>query len=53
MAKTASEKTGALIRSVEFFYSEVALISKKSTIKPYMEYFFLVSAGAPSCYLDM
>ena len=36
IAKTASKKFGALIRSMKFFSPEVALYLYKSTIRPYM-----------------
>ena len=52
-AKTASKKTGALIRSMNFLSPEVALHLYKSTIRPYMEYCCYVWAGAPSCYLEL
>ena len=63
IAKTASKKIGALIRSVKFlsplirsmkflFVSpEVALYLYESTIRPCMEYCCYVQAGASSCYL--
>ena len=38
IAKTASEKIGALIRSTKFLSPEVALYLYKSTIRPCMEY---------------
>ena len=53
IAKTASKKTGALIRSMKFLSPEVALHLYKSTIRPYMEYCCHVWAGAPSCYLEL
>ena len=53
IAKTASKKIGALIRSKKFLYPEVALYLYKSTIRPCMEYCCHVWAGAPSCYLDL
>ena len=53
IAKTASKKIGALIRSMKFFSPEVALYLYKSTIRPYMEYCCHVWAGAPSCYLEL
>ena len=52
-AKTASKKTGALIRSMNFLSPEVALHLYKSTIRPYMVYCCYVWAGAPSCYLEL
>ena len=53
IAKTASKKIGALIRSMKFLSPEVALYLHKSTIQPYMEYCCHVWAGAPSCYLEL
>ena len=53
IAKTASKKIGALIRSMKFLSPEVALYLYKSTIRPCMEYCCHVWAGAPSCYLKL
>ena len=53
IAKTASKKIGALIRSMKFLSPEVALYLYKCTIRPCMEYCCHVWAGAPSCYLDL
>ena len=53
IAKTASKKIGALIRSIKFLSPEVALYLYKSTIRPCMEYCCHVWAGAPSCYLEL
>ena len=53
IAKTASKKSGALIRSMKFLSPEVALYLYKSTIRPCMEYCCYVWAGAPSCYLEL
>ena len=53
IAKTASKKIGALIRSMKFLSPKVALYLYKSTIRPCMEYCRHVCAGAPSCYLDL
>ena len=53
IAKTASKKIGALIRSMKFLSPEVVLYLYKSTIRPCMEYCCHVWAGAPSCYLDL
>ena len=53
IAKTASKKIGALIRSIKFLSPEVALYLYKSTIRPCMEYCFHVWAGASSCYLEL
>ena len=52
IAKTASKKIGALIRSMKFFSPVVALYLYKCTIRPSMEYCCHVLAGAPSCYLE-
>ena len=51
IAKTASKKIGALIRSMTFFSPGVALYLYKSTIRNCMAYCRHVQAGAPSCYL--
>ena len=40
IAKTASMKIGALIRSIKFLSPEVALCFYKSTMRPCMEYCF-------------
>ena len=53
IAKTAFKKTGALIRSMKFLSSEVALYLYKSTIRSCLEYCCHVWAGATSCYLDL
>ena len=53
IAKTGSKKIGALIVSVRFLSSEVALYLYKSTICPCIEYCYHVWAGSPSCYLEM
>ena len=53
IAKTASNKTGALIRSMNFLSHEVALYLCKSTIPPCMKYSCHVWAGAPNCYLKL
>ena len=53
IAKIASKKIGALIRSMKFLSPEVALSLYKSTIRPCMEYCCHVWAGGPSCYLDL
>ena len=49
IAKIASKKIGALIRSMRFLSPQVALY--KSTIRPCMEYCYHFWAGTPSCYL--
>ena len=53
IAKTASKKIGALVRSMKFLSSEVALYLYKSTIRPCMQYCCHIWAGAPSCYLEL
>ena len=53
IAKTASKRIGALIRSMKFLSPEVALYLCKSTIRSCMEYCCHVWAGAPSCYLEL
>ena len=53
IAKAASKKIGALIRSMKFLSPEVALYLYKSTIQPCMEYCCYVLVGAPSCYLEL
>ena len=53
IAKTASKKIGALIRSMKFLSPEVALYLYKSTLWTCMEYCCHVWAGAPSCYLKL
>ena len=53
IAKTASKKIGALIRSMTFLSPEVDLYIYKSTIHPCIEYCRHIWAGAPSCYLEL
>ena len=53
IAKTASKKIGALIRSMKFVSPEVSLYLYKSTICQCMEYCFHVWAGASICYLEL
>ena len=53
IAKTASKKIGALIRSTKFLSPKVALYLYKATIRQCMEYCRHVWADAPSCYLDL
>ena len=53
IAKTASKKIRALIRSMKFLSPEVALYLYKSIIRPCMEYCCHVWAGAPSYYLEL
>ena len=52
MAKTTSQKIGALIHSMKFLSPEIALYLDKSTILPCIEYCCHVWAVAPSCYLE-
>ena len=52
IAKSASKKIGALIRSMKFLSLEVALYLYNSTIRPCMKYCCHVWVGAPSCYLE-
>ena len=53
IAKTACKKIGTLICSMKFLSPEVALYLYKSSIHPCMEYSCHISAGAPSCYLEL
>ena len=53
ISKTASKKIGALIRSMRFLTSRVALYLHKTIISPCMEYCCQVLSGAPSCYLEL
>ena len=53
IAKTASKKIGVLTCSMKFLSPKVALYLYKFTICPCMEYCCHVSAGAPSCYLEL
>ena len=53
IAKTASTKFGALIRTMKFLSPEVALYLYKSTIWPCMECCCHVCAGAANCQLSM
>ena len=53
IAKTASKKIEALIRSMKFLSPEVALYLYKYTIRPCMEYCCHVWAGASSCYVEL
>ena len=46
-------RIGALVRSMGFLSSEVALYFCKSTIRSCMECCYHVWAGAPSCYLEL
>ena len=53
IAKSASEKIGALICSTKFLFPEVALYLYKSTIRQCLEYCGHAWAGTPSCYLEL
>ena len=53
IAKTASRKISALIRSMKCLSPEVALYLYKSAICPFLEYCCHVWAGARSCYLEL
>ena len=53
IAKTASKKTGASIRSMKFPSPEIPLYLYKSTIQPYMEYCCHIWTAARSCYLEL
>ena len=53
VAKTASKKNGALIRSMKFLSPKVALYLYKSTIKRCIEYCCHIWAGISSCYLEL
>ena len=53
IAKTVSKKIGVLIRSMKSLSPEIALYLYKSVIRPCVEYFSHVWAGAPSCFLEL
>ena len=53
IAKTASNKVGALIRSMKFRSPDGALYLWISTTQPFMKYYCHVWARAPSFYLDI
>ena len=53
VAKTASKKIEAVIRSMKFLSPGVALYLYKSTIFPCMEHCCHAWAGASSCYLEL
>ena len=53
IAKSASKKIGALIRSMKFLSPEVVLYLCKCTIRPWMEYCCHVWAGSRSCCLAL
>ena len=53
IAKTASKKIGALIRSMKFLSTKVALYLYKCAIRPCMQYCCHFWSGVPSCYLEL
>ena len=53
IAKTGSQKIGALIRSMKFLSPDVVLYLYKSTKRSCMKYCCHVWDGAPSCYLEL
>ena len=53
ITKIASKKIGALIHSMKFLSTEVALYIYKFTIQPCMEYCFHVQLGTLSCYVEL
>ena len=53
LAKTASNKIGAFIRSMKYLSPDILLYLYKSTIRPCMKYSRHVWAGIPSCYLEL
>ena len=53
IVKTASKKLGAVIHSIKYLSSEVALYLYKSTIRPCMKHCCHIWADVPSCYLKM
>ena len=53
IAKNSSKKIGALIRSLKFLSSEVALYLYKYTMRPCFEYCYHAWADALSCYLEL
>ena len=53
IAKTASNKIGALIRAMKFLSAEFAVYLYKSTIQPCTEYCCHAWVCAPNCYLEM
>ena len=53
VAKTASRKIGALIHSMKFLYTEVALYFSESIMWPCMECCCHAWTGAPSCCLEL
>ena len=53
IAKIASKKIGALIRSMKFLFPEVTLCLYKSTMRACMEYCCHAWAAGPSCLLKL
>ena len=53
IAKTASKKIGALIRSMKFLSPQVALHFYKSTMRTCMEYCFHVWAAYPNGVISL
>ena len=53
IAKSASRKIGAFIRSAKFLSPEVGLYLYRSTIGSCMEYCCHVWACTPTCYLEL
>ena len=53
IAKTGSQKTGALICFMKFLSPDVVLYLYKTTKQSCMKYCCHVWAGAPSCYLKL
>ena len=53
IAKSASKKIGALIRSMKFLSPEVALYLYKSNIRSCIEYCCHVWTASPMCYLEL
>ena len=53
IAKTASKKIGALIRSMKFLCPNVVLHLHKSAIRQCMEYCCHIWSGAFTCYLEL
>ena len=53
IAKTASMKIGALIRSMKFLSPEITLYLFKSTIQSCMEYCWHIWVDNRSCYLEL
>ena len=53
IAKIASKKTGAFIRSMKFLSPEVALYFYKSTMRTCMEYCFHAWAASPNGVISL